>query len=194
MGLDGSSGYHTQRRTKLELMITNAAIEAIKARHGFTSINIFGQSGGGTLVGSAIPLRYDINCAVPGSGGRVRPAKSLQHPPADPALHRMNPYGDLPNSSAPARRASRSWPILTTRPSPLPRRTRSYRVSVRRGVRSSLPATTIAQSVVRLLSRVTRECVRRSSSEQIASALANSGHKVRIAEPAPRRDPGCDCG
>src|SRR5262245_61145973 len=34
MGLDGSSGYHTQRRTKLELMITNAAIEVIKARHG----------------------------------------------------------------------------------------------------------------------------------------------------------------
>lgn len=68
MGLDGSSGSHYLRGTLMELNVMNAALNAIKARHGFEEFHLGGYSGGGTLVGGLIALRSDIGCAVPGSG------------------------------------------------------------------------------------------------------------------------------
>jgi hypothetical protein len=89
MGVDGSSGHHAQRRTKLELHITNAAIDAIKRRHGFIDLNMYGQSGGADLIGGLLAMRTDINCAVPGSGGLVAWPSDLKwnKSRADPALH-----------------------------------------------------------------------------------------------------------
>ena len=68
MGTDGSSGDHRDRKTILELQITNVALDAIKRRHRFDGFNLAGQSGGATLVGGLLGLRRDIGCAVPGAG------------------------------------------------------------------------------------------------------------------------------
>jgi PAN domain len=87
LGLDGSSGeHHALRHTRLELLATNAALEAIKRRHRFEGFHVYGQSGGSNLVAGLLELRSDIACAVPGSGGLARP----------------NPHGIKPGNSDPA--------------------------------------------------------------------------------------------
>jgi dienelactone hydrolase len=67
-GLDGSSGDHRIRHSTLELAVINAALDAIKQRHGFEGFHMIGQSGGSTLVGGVLALRTDVGCAVIGSG------------------------------------------------------------------------------------------------------------------------------
>jgi hypothetical protein len=68
IGVEGTSGNHTARKTVLELRLMNAALDAIKQRHGFEGFHLVGQSGGSKLVGGLIGLRRDIACAVSGSG------------------------------------------------------------------------------------------------------------------------------
>jgi hypothetical protein len=68
MGLDGSSGSHRDRHTRLELAATNAALEALKQRYGFEGFHIYGHSGGAWLLGGLLGLRSDIGCAAPADG------------------------------------------------------------------------------------------------------------------------------
>lgn len=82
-GIDGSSGNHIERHTVLELQVMNAALDAIRRRHGFEGFHLAGQSGGATLVGGLLGLRADIGCAVPGAG-RLAQLRE-RRPPADPA-------------------------------------------------------------------------------------------------------------
>jgi pimeloyl-ACP methyl ester carboxylesterase len=67
-GIDGSAGDHRIRHSLLELAAMNAALDAIKTRHGFAGFHLVGQSGGATLAGALIGLRDDVSCAVLGSG------------------------------------------------------------------------------------------------------------------------------
>jgi hypothetical protein len=74
VGLDGSSGtHHSLRHTLLELLVTNAALDAIKQRHGFEGFHVYGHSGGGNLTAGLLLLRNDIGCDVPASGQLTRP-------------------------------------------------------------------------------------------------------------------------
>lgn len=81
IGVDGTSGTHLSRKTVLELDLMNAALDAIKRRHGFEGFHLAGQSGGSKLVGGLIGLRRDITCAVLGSGPLVLPESAKN---ADP--------------------------------------------------------------------------------------------------------------
>jgi hypothetical protein len=83
MGRDGSSGWHRQRHTELEVQATNAALQAIKQRFQFEGFNVYGHSGGGNLVGGLLTLRNDIDCAVP-ADGVLAPGAVSKAP--DPAL------------------------------------------------------------------------------------------------------------
>lgn len=67
-GTYGSSGQHTYRRQYREIKVVDAAISAIKHRHGFERLLLVGQSGGGLLVGAMLSRRQDIACAVISSG------------------------------------------------------------------------------------------------------------------------------
>ena len=83
-GNDGSSGSHNIKHSVLELQAVNAALDAIKRRHGFKGFQLIGQSGGAILVGGLLSLRRDIGCAVPGAGRLARiddwnPNPSLQY-------------------------------------------------------------------------------------------------------------------
>jgi pimeloyl-ACP methyl ester carboxylesterase len=73
IGVEGTSGNHTARKTLLELNLMNAALDAIKQRHGFEGFHLVGQSGGAKLVGGLIGLRRDVACAVSGSGPLTTP-------------------------------------------------------------------------------------------------------------------------
>ena len=73
IGVDGTSGNHLARKSLLELELMNAALDAIKQRHGFQGFHLAGQSGGSKIVAGLIGLRRDIACAVMGSGPLVAP-------------------------------------------------------------------------------------------------------------------------
>jgi hypothetical protein len=89
IGVAGTSGHHVFRKTLLELHLMNAALDAIKQRHGFEGFHLAGQSGGAILVTGLAGLRRDIGCAVAGSGrlatsrntGSRDPAHTLIDPP-----------------------------------------------------------------------------------------------------------------
>jgi pimeloyl-ACP methyl ester carboxylesterase len=69
-GTYGSSGRHAERRRPKEFYSMNAAIDAIKAKHGVGKVLLSGQSGGATIVGALLTLgRADVVCAVGTSGG-----------------------------------------------------------------------------------------------------------------------------
>jgi hypothetical protein len=79
IGLGGTSGNHSSRHTLLELHLMNAALDAIKQRHGFEGFHLAGQSGGTKLVGGLIGLRRDVACAALGSGPLATP-QSVKNP------------------------------------------------------------------------------------------------------------------
>src|SRR5439155_24698010 len=79
IGVDGTSGNHTARKTLLELHLMNAALDALKQRHGFEAFHLVGQSGGSKLTGGLIAIRNDIVCAVPGSGPLASNKKPVQN-------------------------------------------------------------------------------------------------------------------
>src|SRR5258708_6506604 len=62
IGVEGTSGNHTARKTLLELNLMNAALDAIKQRNGFEGFHLVGQSGGSKLVGGLIGLPPDLPC------------------------------------------------------------------------------------------------------------------------------------
>jgi pimeloyl-ACP methyl ester carboxylesterase len=68
IGVDGTSGNHMSRRTRLELELMNAALDALKQRHGYEGFHLAGQSGGSRITAGLIGLRRDVACAVMGSG------------------------------------------------------------------------------------------------------------------------------
>ncbi|KAB2851274.1 MAG: hypothetical protein F9K44_02105 [Hyphomicrobiaceae bacterium] len=68
-GVFGSSGNHAKSKRVREFRILEAAIDAIKARHGLKTISLAGQSGGSTAIAALLTFgRTDVRCAVPASG------------------------------------------------------------------------------------------------------------------------------
>ena len=68
IGVGGSSGHHSQRRTMAELSAYSLALDALKERYKFEGFDMVGQSGGSTLIAAMLAFRTDIRCAVLGSG------------------------------------------------------------------------------------------------------------------------------
>jgi hypothetical protein len=94
IGIDGTSGNHVFRKTMLELHLMNAALDAIKQRHGFEGFHLAGQSGGSALVTALAATRRDISCAVSGSGPLGR---SYDIASKDPARTLVNPLEFVPS-------------------------------------------------------------------------------------------------
>jgi hypothetical protein len=94
IGIDGTSGHHVVRHTLLELHATNAALDAIKQRHGFEGFHLAGQSGGSLLVTGLAGTRRDVTCAVSGSG-RLMPIHDTNS--KDPARTFLDPLQFIPS-------------------------------------------------------------------------------------------------
>lgn len=68
-GVFGSSGNHGKSKHLREFKVLEAAIDAIKARHGLKTISLAGQSGGSSAIAALLTFgRTDVLCAVPASG------------------------------------------------------------------------------------------------------------------------------
>ncbi|RIX49534.1 MAG: alpha/beta hydrolase [Rhodocyclales bacterium GT-UBC] len=68
-GVYGSSGAHRERRRLKEFLSLNAAVDAIRLRHGLKQVILAGQSGGSTAGAALLTLgRKDVQCAALGSG------------------------------------------------------------------------------------------------------------------------------
>jgi hypothetical protein len=93
IGVDGTSGNHTSRKTVLELDLMNAALDGIKQRHGFEGFHLAGQSGGSKIAGGLIGLRRDISCVVLGSGPLIQAAGIKS---SDPGRSDFDPSQKIP--------------------------------------------------------------------------------------------------
>jgi pimeloyl-ACP methyl ester carboxylesterase len=82
VGRDGSSGSHDMRHSLLELHAANAALQAIKEKHGFEGFHIYGHSGGAMVVGGLLALRTDLACVVIADGRLVGTRKANLRDPA----------------------------------------------------------------------------------------------------------------
>lgn len=68
-GTFGSSGDHALRGERREMMIMNAAVDAIKVRLGLTDLVLAGQSRGSQVAAALLTMgRRDVRCAILGSG------------------------------------------------------------------------------------------------------------------------------
>ena len=194
MGVNGSSGHFADRRTHLELKITNLAIDAIKKRHGFSGFDIAGQSGGSTLLAGLLPLRSDIHCAVLGSGLLVAREVETRRAAARnvPALQMFDPQQGLPsiirNSSARIIVVSDRQDTIVPMPyqEPFVQRLKSARRQVEQFyVQAKDPRHhgVAAQSIL-----IAGECVRGRSREEIAQRLDSTTIAERVSpkEPAPK--------
>src|SRR5262245_59329910 len=63
-GTYGSSGEHSKRRTPGEISIISAALDAIKARHGYTRFHLIGWSTGGHSAAALMAQRTDLGCVA----------------------------------------------------------------------------------------------------------------------------------
>jgi dienelactone hydrolase len=63
-GTYGSSGEHAKRRTAQEIAVVSAALDAIKARHGYKRLHLVGHTEGGHTAAALLPLRTDLGCMV----------------------------------------------------------------------------------------------------------------------------------
>jgi dienelactone hydrolase len=63
-GTYGSSGEHGKRRTSGEIALISAALDAIKARHGYTRFHLLGWSTGGHSAAALMARRTDLGCVV----------------------------------------------------------------------------------------------------------------------------------
>jgi hypothetical protein len=93
IGVDGTSGDHMSRKTVLELQLMNAALDAIKRRHGFEGFHLAGQSGGSVIADGLTGLRRDVSCAVLGSGQYLSPQAANA---ADPARSYLDTAKSIP--------------------------------------------------------------------------------------------------
>jgi pimeloyl-ACP methyl ester carboxylesterase len=63
-GTHGSSGEHSKRRTLGEIALISAALDAIKARLGYTRFHLLGWSTGGHSAAALMARRTDLGCVV----------------------------------------------------------------------------------------------------------------------------------
>jgi dienelactone hydrolase len=63
-GTYGSSGAFAQRRTRREIDTISAALDAIKAAHGYTQLHLVGYAAGGHTAAALLAQRTDIGCTV----------------------------------------------------------------------------------------------------------------------------------
>jgi pimeloyl-ACP methyl ester carboxylesterase len=64
MGMHGSSGWHGNRRTQLEIEVTRQALEAIRLKESISGFYLVGQSAGGMLAEGVAATRDDVSCLV----------------------------------------------------------------------------------------------------------------------------------
>src|SRR5262245_7085308 len=63
-GTFGSSGEHAKRRAAREIDVVSAALDAIKAKHGYARLHVIGYAEGGHAAAALLARRTDVGCVV----------------------------------------------------------------------------------------------------------------------------------
>ncbi|MBV9833326.1 MAG: hypothetical protein JO055_02895 [Alphaproteobacteria bacterium] len=92
-GYYGSSGIANEQYRRREVLLVNAALEAIKKRHAIARFGVSSQSGGGPSLAGVLALRSDIDCAAFSSSLTAfdEREKALKGATRGPPLHQVTP-------------------------------------------------------------------------------------------------------
>jgi hypothetical protein len=97
-GTYGSAGkHHNMRGRRIEAVLVDATLDALKKRYGVQTWALGGHSGGGTLVAEMLSRRADLKCAVISSGAPAYRAylETRGHIQLGAPLNRFDPYTSL---------------------------------------------------------------------------------------------------
>ncbi|MFO1161839.1 MAG: hypothetical protein U1E60_23585 [Reyranellaceae bacterium] len=92
-GYYGSSGIANDQYRRREALLVNAALDAIKQRHGIARFGVSSQSGGGPSLGGLLAMRSDIDCAAFSSSLTAfeEREQALKGATRGPPLHQVTP-------------------------------------------------------------------------------------------------------
>ena len=92
-GYYGSSGIANEQYRRREILLVNAALDAIKQRHGIARFGVSAQSGGGPALGGILALRDDVPCAAFSSSLTAfdERERALREPSRNPPLRQVTP-------------------------------------------------------------------------------------------------------
>src|SRR5258706_12659512 len=92
-GYYGSSGVANEQYRRREILLVNAALDAIKRRHGIARFGVAAQSGGGPSLGGILALRDDVACAAFSSSLTAfeEREQALKGATRGPPLHKVTP-------------------------------------------------------------------------------------------------------
>jgi hypothetical protein len=92
-GYYGSSGVASEQYRRREILLVNAALDAIKGRHGIARFGVSSQSGGGPSLGGILALRDDVPCAAFSSSLTAfdERERALREPSRNPPLRQVTP-------------------------------------------------------------------------------------------------------
>jgi len=92
-GYYGSSGVANEQYRRREILLVNAALDAIKRRHGIARFGVAAQSGGGPSLGGILALRDDVACAAFSSSLTAfdERERALTEPSRNPPLRQVTP-------------------------------------------------------------------------------------------------------
>ena len=92
-GYYGSSGVANEQYRRREILLVNAALDAIKRRHGIARFGVASQSGGGPSLGGILALRDDVVCAAFSSSLTAfdERERALAEPSRNPPLRQVTP-------------------------------------------------------------------------------------------------------
>ena len=92
-GYYGSSGVANEQYRRREVLLVNAALDAIKQRHGIARFGVSSQSGGGPSLAGILSLRSDVDCAAFSSSLTAfdEREQALKEAMRGPPLHQVTP-------------------------------------------------------------------------------------------------------
>ncbi|HEX2438792.1 MAG TPA: hypothetical protein VHT71_10845 [Methylomirabilota bacterium] len=92
-GYYGSSGVANDQYRRREILLVNAALDAIKQRHGIARFGVSSQSGGGPALAGLLAMRSDIPCAAFSSSLTAfdEREQALREPSRNPPLRQVTP-------------------------------------------------------------------------------------------------------
>jgi hypothetical protein len=92
-GYYGSSGVANDQYRRREILLVNAAVDAIKQRHAIARFGASSQSGGGPSLAGLLAMRNDISCAAFSSSLTAfdEREQALREPSRNPPLRQVTP-------------------------------------------------------------------------------------------------------
>jgi len=148
-GYYGSSGIANEQYRRREVLLVNAALDAIKQRHGIARFGVSSQSGGGPSLGGILALRKDVDCAAFSSSLTAfnEREQALKDEMRGPRLHEVTPdaYDPIRETAAiQPRPALRVFVVgdANDKLIPLPAQQAYAEALKRRGVHTAMTAST----------------------------------------------------